>query len=57
MLLLFVLRVERGTALKAIDPGLWLTAVLAIIGMTFAGVLPPALRASRVDPVTVLKAE
>ena len=42
---------------EEIDLRSWATAVFAIALMTLAGVLPPALRACRVDPVTVLKAE
>ena len=42
---------------EAIDLRLWVAAVFAIVLMAIAGVLPPALRACRVDPVTVLKAE
>jgi putative ABC transport system permease protein len=42
---------------KAIDPGTYIAALIAIAVVAFAAAAAPAIRAARIDPVEALRAE
>lgn len=48
---------EYAYKLSIYDPGIWMAAMLVIAGAAAIGSLAPVIRATRVDPVSALRAE